>query len=175
MVSEGCSISLHLCRCCHVIALCMYNTSAVSGTTECNGVHYWQYSICINTHTCSSICIKYCRCTVDVCVYMQVFGTCVFVLSVRMCTVHVHACTYIGSVSLLPYLPAVQVKVCIDHCAGSESTSWSKSISLKAVPSHGNVAVKQFGEYEVKVRVLMRMRGRKRGWLKQCTSVVAAL
>ena len=98
-----------------------------------------------------------------------------FVLSVRMCTVHVHSCTYIGSVVLLPYLPVVQVKVCIDHCAGSESTSWSKSISLKAVPSHGNVAVKQFGEYEVKVRVLMRMRRRKRGWLKQCTSVVAAL
>ena len=97
-----------------------------------------------------------------------------------MCTVHVHSCTYIhtyiGSVSLLPDLPVVQVKVCIDHCAGSESTSWSKSISLKAVPSHGNVAVKQFGgEYEVKVRVLMRMRRRKGGWLKQCTSVVAVL
>lgn len=52
----------------------------------------------------------------------------------------------------------LQVKVCIDHCAGSESTSWSKAISLKAVPSHGNVTVKQFGgEYEVKVRVLMRI------------------
>ena len=42
--------------------------------------------------------------------------------------------------------------MCIDHCAGSESSSWSKSISLKAVPSQGNVSVKQFGgEYEVKV------------------------
>ena len=104
---------------------------------------------------------------------MQVFGVCSFCLHVYCTCAFMYIHTYIGSVSLLPDLPVVQVKVCIDHCAGSESTSWSKSISLKAVPSHGNVAVKQFGgEYEVKVRVLMR---RKRGWLKQCTSVVAVL
>ena len=89
------------------------------------------------------ICVKYSR-------YVCVWYKC-------MC-IHCSMC----SVSMPSGLCMLQVKVCIDHCAGSESTSWSKSISLKAVPSHGSVAVKQFGgEYEVKVRIRMRMRRRR--------------
>ena len=98
--------------------------------------------------------------TVDMCVWYKC-----------MC-IHCSMC----SVNMPSGLCMLQVKVCIDHCAGSESTSWSKSISLKAVPSHGNVAVKQFGgEYEVKVRICMKMRRRRRRIRQYSSKVVGCI